>query len=145
MNAYRLLKDKQQKEMNAFPLGAAFSNAQFEQMMQKWGLSVRDTDKIYSLGGGCYIRKTDFTVFMDMIKRFEREKAEAIEKDSSGNGFIYDMFLYELAYHEYCVTYELDDTLYALGLTEEQVHSDKRLTHGLKKAIKEYLKNTEDY
>ena len=145
MNAYRLLKDKQQKEMNAFPLGAAFSNAQFEQMMQKWGLAVRDTDKIYSLGGGCYIRKTDFTVFMDMIKRFEREKAEAIEKDSSGNGFIYDMFLYELAYHEYCVTYELDDTLYALGLTEEQVHSDKRLTHGLKKAIKEYLKNTEDY
>ena len=145
MNAYKLLKDKQQKEMNAVPLGAAFSNAQFEQMMQKWGLTVRDTDKICSLGGGCYLRKTDFTAFMEMIKRFEREKAEAIEKDSSGNGFIYDMFLYELANHEYCITYELDDTLYALGLTEEQVNSDKRLSHGLKKAIKDYLKNAEDY
>lgn len=111
MNAYKLLKDRQQKEMNAFPLGAPFSNSQFEEMMQKWGLTVNDTDKICSIGGGCYLRKTDCTAFTDMIKRFEREKAEAIEKDSSGDGFIYDMFLYELTNHEYCVTYELDDTL----------------------------------
>ena len=145
MNAYKLLKDRQQKEMNAFPLGAAFSNSQFEEMMQKLGLTVNDTDKICSIGGGCYLRKTDRTAFTDMIKRFEREKAEAMEKDPSGDGFIYDMFLYELANHEYCVTYELDDTLYAVGLTEEQIRADKRLLHGLNKAIKDYLKNAENY
>ena len=36
MNAYQQLKDRQQKEFNAFPLGAAFSNAQFKEMMRKW-------------------------------------------------------------------------------------------------------------
>ncbi len=46
MNTYKALTDRQSKEMNAFPLGAAFSNKQFEEMMQKWGLTVDDTDKI---------------------------------------------------------------------------------------------------
>ncbi len=37
MNAYKLLKDRQQKELDSFPIGAAFSNSQFEEMLQKWG------------------------------------------------------------------------------------------------------------
>ena len=40
MNAYKQLKDKHQKEMDAFPLGVAFSDKQFEEMMQKWDLTV---------------------------------------------------------------------------------------------------------
>jgi hypothetical protein len=42
MNIYKELKDKHQKEMDAFPLGAAFSNSQFAEMMQKWGLTIDD-------------------------------------------------------------------------------------------------------
>ena len=69
------------------------------------------------------------------------EKQDAIAADLTGDGFIFDMFVYELANHEYCITYDLEDTLDALGLTAEQINADKRLTHGLNKAIKHYLKN----
>ena len=141
MNTYQELKDRHQKEMDAFPLGAAFSNKQFEEMMQKWGLTVDDTDKICSIGAGCFIRKTDKEAFFNMLKKFKDETDAAIAADKTGDGFIYDMFYYELANHEYCITYEYDETFDALDLTEEQVNADKRLLHGLQKAEKAYLKN----
>lgn len=141
MNTYKQLKDKQFKELNAFPLGAAFSNKQFAEMMQKWGLTVDDTDKIISIGAGCFIRKSDKEAFFNMFNRHEKEKQDAIAADKTGDGFIYDMFYEELANHEYCITYEYDETFDALGLTEEQIKADKRLLHGLLKAKKAYLKN----
>ena len=141
MNAYQEMEDRQQKEFDAFPIGAAFSNQQFQQMMEKWSLTVNDTDKICSIGGGCYIRKTDKEALCALINRLNNEKENAIAADLTGDGFIFDMFVYELANHEYCITYDLEDTLDALGLTAEQINADKRLTHGLNKAIKHYLKN----
>ena len=62
---------------------------------------------------------------------------EAIASDPTGEGFIKDMFLYELANHEYCITYELDDTLYALDLTLEEIEKDPRLKLGLQLAKNE--------
>ena len=38
MNKYAELRSRQQKEVNALPLGFAFSNRQFEEMMKGWGL-----------------------------------------------------------------------------------------------------------
>lgn len=58
-NIYLKLKNKQQKEIDNFPFGFAFSDEQFKEMMNKWGLTENDTDKIYSLGHGSYIRKAD--------------------------------------------------------------------------------------
>ena len=144
-NLYLELKTKHEKEMDTFPIGACFSKEQFADMMQKWGLTVNDTDKICSIGGGCYLRKCDVPAFLDMSARFKQEKADAIASDKTGDGYIYQMFLYELANHEYCITYDYEDTFDALGLTAEQVNADKRLLHGLRKATKEYLKHCEDY
>ena len=141
MNAYQQMKDCQQKEFDAFPIGAAFSNKQFEEMMQKWGLTVNDTDKICSLGAGNYIRKTDKEALCALINRLNKEKQDAIAADTTGDGFIFDMFVYELANHEYCITYDLEETLDALGLTVEEIKANKRLHYGLNKAIKHYLKN----
>ena len=141
MNAYQEMKDRQQKEFDAFPMGAAFSQQQFQNMMEKWGLTLNDTDKICSIGGGCYIRKADIAAFTTLINKTAAELKNAITADLTGDGFIFDMFVYELANHEYCITYDLEDTLDALGLTAEQINADKRLTHGLNKAIKHYLKN----
>lgn len=140
-NAYLIMKEKHQKEVNAFPLGACFNNQQFADMMEKWGLTVNDTDKIVSLGAGCYIRKTDVHAFNEMFERHVKERETAIENDTTGDGFIYDMFIYELANHEYCITYDYEDTFDALGLSYKQVARDKRLLHGLQKAEKDYLKN----
>ena len=145
MNACKQLKDKHQNEMDAFPLGAAFSKEQFEKMMQGWGLTVNDVDKICSLGCGCFIRKSDKERFLEMSARFKKEMQDAIAADKTGDGFIYEMFLYELANHEYCITYDYEETFDALSLTEKQVNADKRLLHGLEKARKKYLKNSNDY
>ena len=145
MNQYQILKDRQQKEFNAFTMGAAFSQKQFDEMMAKWGLLPTDTDKILHIGGGCYIRKTDRDAFHELVDKLDREKQEAIAADTTGDGIIKDMFLYELANHEYCITYDLDDTLDALGLTVEEINADPRLLRGLEKALKQYLKDTNNY
>ena len=141
MNKYTQLKNKQQTEINAFPLGAAFSKKQFAEMMHAWGLTETDTDKIYSIGGGCYIRKSDRKTFREMLDRHDRERREAISADATGDGYIQDMFYTELANHEYCITYDLTDTLYALGLSVDDINADNRLLHGLNKAVNQYLKD----
>ncbi len=144
-NKYQVLKNRQQNEVNDFPLGAAFSNEQFAAMMAKWGLTPDDTDKILSIGAGCYIRKTDKDIYLAMRKRHKAEMQTAIAEDKTGDGFICDMFLYELANHEYCITYDLEDTLDALDLTADEINDDERLLHGMKKAIKLYIANCDEY
>ncbi len=137
MNAYRELRDRQQEEVNAFPMMFAFSQKQFDEGMEKLGLKPTDTDKIYRFGNtGGYYRKTDSKALRDMLERHAKEIEEAIAADKTGEGFIYDMFNYELANHEYCVTLSVEDTLNALGLTLEEVNADARMKKALAKAKK---------
>ena len=49
--------------------------------MQKWGLTVNDTDKICFIGGGCFIRKSDKETFFNMLKKFNDETKAAIDAD----------------------------------------------------------------
>ncbi len=138
MNKYRELRNRQQQEMNAFPLGAAFTDQQFEEMMQKWGLTVNDKRKILSIGGGCYLRKTDEEAFDNMLLRFRQELQDAIMKDKKGDGFIEDMFYEELANHEFGFTGDLEPALEALHLTVDEINENKQLLNGLNRAIKQF-------
>jgi len=135
---YLKLKEKHQKEVNDFPFGFAFSNEQFKDMMKKFGLKEKDTDKIYSIGAGGYIRKTDSEAMHNMFKRHREEIENEIKNDKDGTGFIYEMFRYELSNHEYCVTYDIEPTLDALGLTLDEINKHQNLVMGLKKALDEY-------
>lgn len=128
---YTELKAKHQAEVNAFPLGFAFSEKQFNEMMEKWGLTPDDTDKIYSIGGGGYVRKSDSAAMHEMFARHEAEHKAAMQDDE----YLFSMFNYELANHEYCITYDVTDALDALGLTLEEVAADSRMASALKKAI----------
>lgn len=140
MNKYTELRDRQQKEVNAFPMFFAFSNKQFEEGMKKFGLDPKDTGKIYKLGNtGGFYRKTDAPALREMFERHTKEMEDAINADTTGEGFIYDMFSYELANHEYCITYDLEPTLYACGMTKDDVLENPVLLAGLKKAKKDYL------
>ena len=144
-NLYKELHDRHQAEINAFPFGFAFSQEQFDKMMvDRFNLEPTDIDKIYSIGGGGYIKKENYQAMCDMIERHAKEKKDAIAADLTGEGYIYDMFVYELANHEYMITMTSDDTLDALGLTWEDVKADSRLSHGLKKAKKYILENYDD-
>ena len=137
MNRYLELKNRHEKEFNEFPMFFAFSNKQFEEGMAKFGLKPDETDKIYRFGntGGFYLR-TDSKKLSELLTRHEVEMQQAIEEDLTGDDFIYDMFNYELANHEYCITWDIEPTLDCLGLTLEEVNADERLKHGLQKAIR---------
>jgi len=76
-NLYQNLKYRHQQEVNNFPMFFAFSNAQFEEGMNKLGLEASETDKILSLGGGGYLLKTDRPAFKEMFDRHQKEMQEA--------------------------------------------------------------------
>lgn len=131
MNKYTELKSKHQKEVDAFPFGFAFNQKQFDEMMEKWGLAPTDTDKIYKIGGGGFVRKSDADAMDEMFARHESECKVAMQDDE----YLFQMFDYELANHEYGYTGDLEDTLDALGLTMDEINADPRMANALKKAI----------
>lgn len=144
MNSYLVLKKKHQKEFEDFPMEFAFSDKQFEEAMTKLGLTPKDTDKVYKFGdtGGIY-RRSDSEALFAMLKRHNEEIEQAIKNDLTGDGFVFDMFNYELANHEYTYTWDVTDTLDALGLTIEQVQSDKKLSYALNKACEAQARKEE--
>lgn len=135
-NLYAEMRDRHQKEYDTFPMIFAFNHKQFDEGMKKLGLEPTDTDKIYSIGYGGFIRKTDSDAFGEMITRHSEDMEKAVAADTTGEGFIYDMFCYELSNHEYSYTHDVSDTLDCLDLTMEKVNADERLLHGLKKAMR---------
>lgn len=135
MNKYMELKERQQQEVNALPLGFAFSEKQFNEMMVGWGLDPeKDLDKIVSIGYGGFIQKKDRTIMHETFDRHKREMKEAIAADPTGEGFIFGMFLRELENHEYGYTGDMTDALEALGFTAQEVVDDPRLNRGISKA-----------
>ena len=142
-NTYAELKNRHQERVNTLPLMFAFSDKQFEEAMKKAGLSVNDTDKITSIGAGGFIRKADAKLVHDTFEQNDQEMRNAIAADKDGTGFIRDMFYYELANHEYCINYDLEPTLDALGMTEDDVLNNPALLNGLKLAREQYLAEAE--
>ena len=131
MSKYTELKSKHQAEVNAFPLGFAFNQSQFDKMMTKWGLKPTDIREILSIGGGGYVRKDDAKAMHEMFARHEAEHKAAMQDDE----YLFSMFNHELANHEYSYTYDLTDTLEALGLTMDEINANPRMLHMLERAI----------
>ena len=138
MNAYLEMKQRHQKEIDAFPFGFAFSETQFNEMMvERFGLAPEDTDKIYSIGGGGYVRKSDSEAMHEMFERHAQEREVAIRENK--NDYLYHMFNYELANHEYSYTGDLTDTLEALDLTLEEIEANPQMDAALKRATKHQM------
>lgn len=137
MNRYMEMKQRQQAEFNAFLMQFAFSKQQFAEGMAALGLTPADTDKIYSAPGGGFYRKEDSQRLKDMTDRFDHELSEAIAADATGEGFIYEMFLYELDSHEHGYTGDTTDALCVLGYTAAEVLGDPRMKRGIEKAVTE--------
>ena len=134
---YLHLVNAHQQELNDFPIMWAFNDEQFIEGMKKLGLKETDTDKIVTINSGGFMKKTDAPAFNAMMKRHAQEWEEAYEDDE----FLYEAFLYELGNHEFCITYEYEPTLSALGLTEDQILNDERMLKILKRAKKDYLED----
>ena len=141
MNKYREMVHRHQQEINALPLGHAYSDHQFTEMMLNWSLDPeKDLDKICQFSYGAFCKKTDLQLIEDTFKRQGEELQEAISQDKTGEDFIYQMFLNELNNHEFGYTGDYEETLDAIGYTWDEVQSDKRLLHGFEKAAKKIMK-----
>lgn len=137
---YIRLVNEHQQELNDFPIMWAFNDEQFAEGMQKLGLKETDVDKICFVGNGGFMRKKSRRAFEMMMDRHAREREEAFKDDQ----FAYDAFLYELGNHEFCITYEYEPTLSALGLTQDDLAADNsRLYKIMVQAKNDYMAGVE--
>ena len=136
MNAYAEMKKHHQEEVDALPIYWAFTEERFDEVLKELGLTKNDTDKLRRAPGGGFCLASDAKMIADTLRGHRREMEEAISADETGDGFIKDMFMYELRNHEYTYTCEVEETVEACGFTMEQVENDERLLHGLEAATK---------
>lgn len=134
-NTYLSLKAKHKAEIHAFPIQFAFNTKQFEEAMTTLGLAPTDTDKIYKIPGGGFIRKTDSDAFSTLLDKIAAEEKAAIAADTDGTGYLFQMFDYELSNHEYSYTHDYTSTLNALGLTLEEVVANPIMSEAFKRAL----------
>ncbi len=139
-DSYIILKEKQQKEINDLPIYWAFGDKQLEELKQKLNIKNDDElkEKCCAICGGIAFKK-DIDKILDTFKRLDEEMHEAYKNDE----FLQKAFEYELLNHEYVITYEIEATLTALGITQKEYTEDERIRKIAKKAIQKYLKEME--
>lgn len=116
----------------------AFSSKEFEDQLKEHDLTK---EEIISIGAGGFIKKEHKELYLELLTNIKRNNAfEQIKHDDIE---VKKAFKYELSNHEYCVTYDVNDALNALGITEEEIQKDARLKKLLKESINEYLESVE--
>lgn len=146
MNQYRVMRSRHQSEINSLNLFWAFSQEQFNEAIAKLGLdpnNKQDMSRLRRIPGGGFALEEEAKRMVYVVREHQKEMDKAIADDKTGDGFIYDMFVYELFNHEYGYTGDSEDTLDSLGLSYEEVHANKALEHGFKKACAYVMANSE--
>lgn len=131
---YTELSARQQKEVDAFPMQFAFSDKQLQDGLERLGATK---DDVVGIGGGGFIRKSDSDAFFELFKRHTLEMAEALRDDD----FMLDAIEYELGNHEYCITYDPEPALSAVGVSLD----DERVAKLFPVAKKNYLEACREY
>ena len=130
---YIQLKKRHSDLFGKFPIAFAFSAVQLEDAKEK--LKVKTTTELFSIHGGGLIRKADLKDYKDLLILITNEENEAMKDDK----YLLQGFIYEMGNHEYCVTYEAEETLDCFGLTIDEVEGNKRLKRIWVKARDLYL------
>lgn len=137
---YSELKKKTQKMFDDFHekyAFFAFNDEQFEDGKKK--LNVSKDNKITPIYGGGFVLSSKVNEYRELIA-----KASQMEKDfAKTEKGLESMLWYELANHEYVVTYDLDDTLEACNLTDEY-NNDENVRKSVDKIARDFLKRQEE-
>jgi hypothetical protein len=123
----------QEKEITDFPLFFAFNNEQFEEGAKKVGASPEN--KVVSIGAGGFIPKKNLAEFLDWSKNKNKRLKTLLKQKKFFSSAVY----YELNNHEYCITYDLEESLSPLGLDLENLEDWQK--ESLQKAKDAYLAN----
>lgn len=136
---------RHQTEINDFPCFWAFSQKQLDEGMRKLNLDpYRDKKKITCVMDGMFLLKSNTQKLEDMLARHKKELDDAIKSDVDGkkDGFMYGMFEYELANHEYAYTGDSEEALNACGITYDMLEKNAAMCKALALAEKEVMKNS---
>lgn len=148
LNKYVELKNRHQNELKQIQLIYVFNRKDLNDGLKKLGLKKTDVDKLIPLNGGCYTTIENIKKLNKLLKKQNKKLKDEIRKDKDGTDFIYDMFSYELANHEYTYTRDLSDTLNVLNISETDIKNNPNLKNGLKLAVEdalEYERKQEEY
>jgi hypothetical protein len=142
MESYMKRKKRKEREFEKIPLGFAFGKEQFQKMLIKMGLTEENcAANLYSIGSGGYIKKSD----NHLLRAFADKNIKEEEELKKNEEYMYQAFSYELANHEYCVTYEVEETLDSMDLTEDEVNNNPVWSKALNRAKKDYSVEHEMY
>jgi hypothetical protein len=116
---YHELRQKHMDELDNFKgIFHAFTDAQFEDGLEKFGLILDDAkEKVAQLMAGSFILKNRCDAFHSMLNAHHTEK-QGLFKDEQ---FLLRALTYELCNHEYCYNCDETDALDALGLEYDDV------------------------
>ena len=140
MEKYWDMANRHQAEVNALPIYFAFSKKQFKDMLLRMGVSNPKAELYRSAGGGFY-RKADAKLVRGTFARVAKELHDAL---TTSYEFAVDTFKSELANHEFCITYDPEDTIDALGLDMEDFGRYPMLVDAFAEAKKQYLESCEE-
>lgn len=117
---YLELKERQQKEINEFPVAYAFDEKQLTEALKKLGVNdISECVTVCELGD--IMKKEDAPRFVEMLKRHTKEVQDALVADKD---FALEAFLYEMDNHEYAINYDGDgDVLGCFGLEMDELEA----------------------
>lgn len=144
LTQYLAIKKQIREESNAFPYGFAFSDEQFDHMMEQWGYDPADTDKIIRVWSGAFIRKADKPALLEMYRRHDKMREDALAGDKTGEGYIYEGLLYEMQDHEYLYSNDAETVLDAVGLSLKDLEESEAVAHAFELAERAYFKMCDD-
>ena len=127
---YSEFKKSQSEMINNLPIIWAFSKARLIEKAAEIGATI---DDLVSLDAGGYCLKSDVQLINDTMAKAESDLVAFLADDDN----LQSALEYELANHEYCITYDETDTIYALNL---DIDCD-RVRRILAKAKQSYLAN----
>ena len=143
MENYNQMKSRHQKSVDNLPMYFAFGDRQFNELREKLGFETEEEmlKNVFTLGAGSIILKKDKELVMNTFEQNSKEMEKAMKDDD----FLLSAFEYELGNHEYRITYEIDETLDARGITPEEYSNSDRMKRIMKQAKINYLNEMEKF
>ena len=135
---YKNWRENCQNDFNKLPIYWAFGEKQFQELLKKLNLNdtKEDLKKLVNVGYGGIMRKCDTYLLDAHNHTFSNEILLFWMKNNFQ--FAYSAFRYEMNNHEYYITYDITETLGALGLTFEEVQKNGLLKLAFLRAKKDY-------
>lgn len=121
---YKNWRENRQNAFNKLPIYWAFGDNQFQELLKKLNLNdtKEDLKKLVSIGYGGIMRKCDTYLLAEHNRTFSNDILLFWMKNNFN--FAYSAFRYEMNNHEYYITYDITETLEALGLNFNDIQNN---------------------